>query len=74
MPTAVKLRVFCPINARRPRPADQNCAAVQFYIARMLKRPDMDNQTRYGHVEKVQACKLRKWLLQCAAAPCQGFA
>ena len=27
---------------------------LPFYIARMLKRPDMENQTRYGHVEKVR--------------------
>ena len=27
---------------------------LQFYMARMLRRPDMENQTRYGHVEKVQ--------------------
>ena len=27
---------------------------LQFYMARMLKRPDMENQTRYGHVEKVR--------------------
>ncbi len=42
---------------------------MQFYIARMLKRPDMDNQTRYGHVEKVR--RLPAWGAASAACSFQ---
>ena len=34
--------------------SNQTLSLLQFYIARMLKRPDKENQTRYGAIERVR--------------------